>query len=247
MADPIDIERKKPILKASRIKDTSNQTKGSDMKIIGVNGSPRKQWNTATLLEKALAGAASQGAETELVHLYDLDFKGCTSCFACKLIGGSFEGRCAMRDELTPLIERITRKTDALILGTPIYFGGMTGEARSFMERLLFAPLVYSTPPRTVFPIKVKTGLIYTMNVTAESSMERQYPVLYQTAESYFSRILGAPAETLCVYDTCQFPDYSRVVMEYMDPAHKIEQREKAFPQDCQRAYELGVRLVTPD
>jgi len=52
------------------------------VKVLAINGSPRKKWNTATLLEKALEGAASLGAETELVHLYDLDYKGCTSCSA---------------------------------------------------------------------------------------------------------------------------------------------------------------------
>ncbi|MCO5381118.1 MAG: flavodoxin family protein [Methanosarcina barkeri] len=57
------------------------------MKVIAINGSPRKKWNTATLLEKALEGAVSEGAETEIIHLYDLNFKGCTSCFACKLKG----------------------------------------------------------------------------------------------------------------------------------------------------------------
>jgi multimeric flavodoxin WrbA len=49
---------------------------GENMRAIAVNGSPRKNWNTASLLEHALAGAAMDGAETELVHLYDLDFKG---------------------------------------------------------------------------------------------------------------------------------------------------------------------------
>jgi multimeric flavodoxin WrbA len=57
------------------------------MNVMAFNGSPKKKWNTATLLEKALEGAASQGAETELIHLYDLDFKGCISCFACKTRG----------------------------------------------------------------------------------------------------------------------------------------------------------------
>ena len=47
------------------------------MKVIGVNGSPRKKWNTAMLLAKALEGAASQGAEVESFHLYDLNYKGC--------------------------------------------------------------------------------------------------------------------------------------------------------------------------
>jgi len=51
------------------------------MKAIAVNGSPRKKWNTATLLRKALEGATSEGAKTALVHLYDLDYKGCISCF----------------------------------------------------------------------------------------------------------------------------------------------------------------------
>ena len=60
------------------------------MKAIGVNGSPRKKWNTATLLKKALEGAASEGAKTALVHLYDLDYKGRISCFA-KAQGSAFD------------------------------------------------------------------------------------------------------------------------------------------------------------
>ena len=60
------------------------------MNVIAVNGSPRKTWNTATLLQKALDGTASAGAETELVHLYDLNFKGCISCFAFKRKDGIF-------------------------------------------------------------------------------------------------------------------------------------------------------------
>lgn len=54
------------------------------VKVLAINGSPRKNWNTDTLLQKALAGAKSVGAQTDAVHLYDLNFKGCTSCFACK-------------------------------------------------------------------------------------------------------------------------------------------------------------------
>jgi multimeric flavodoxin WrbA len=56
------------------------------MKIVAFNGSPRKDGNTATLLNKALEGAAAHGAEIEMIQLYDLNFKGCISCFACKTI-----------------------------------------------------------------------------------------------------------------------------------------------------------------
>ncbi|HEX2958113.1 MAG TPA: NAD(P)H-dependent oxidoreductase [Chitinispirillaceae bacterium] len=45
------------------------------MKIIAVNGSPRKKWNTHILLNKCLEGAIETGAETELINLYDIQFK----------------------------------------------------------------------------------------------------------------------------------------------------------------------------
>ena len=112
------------------------------MKVIAINGSPRKKWNTARLLEHALKGAESMGAETKLIHLYDLDYKGCMSCFACKLKGGESFGRCAVNDDLAPILEEI-KSADAFILGSPIYFGDVTGEMRSFLERLLFPNPIY--------------------------------------------------------------------------------------------------------
>jgi multimeric flavodoxin WrbA len=77
------------------------------MNVIAVNGSPRKTWNTAALLQKALDGAASAGARTELIHLYDLEYRGCISCFSCKRKDGDL-GRCAMKDGLTEVLEKVT-------------------------------------------------------------------------------------------------------------------------------------------
>lgn len=112
------------------------------MKVVAINGSPRKKWNTATLFKYALKGAELVGVETKLIHLYDLDYKGCMSCFACKLKGGESCGRCAVNDDLDPLLEE-TRTVDALILGSPIYYGDVTGEMRSFLKRLLFPNPIY--------------------------------------------------------------------------------------------------------
>ena len=92
------------------------------MKVMAINSSSRKKWNTAMLLEHALEAATAKGAETELVHLYDLDYKGCTSCSACKLKGGNSYGKCAMKDGLTPLLEKLAT-ADAFIIGSPVYFG----------------------------------------------------------------------------------------------------------------------------
>jgi multimeric flavodoxin WrbA len=210
------------------------------MNVIGINGSPRKQWNTATLVGKALEGAAAQGATTELFHLYDLDFKGCISCFACKLRGGKSYGKCALNDDLAPVLEKIAA-ADALVIGSPIYFGTVTGETRSFLERLLFPYLTYTVPYGTLFPRKIKTGIIYTMNVTEEMSTQVGYQQVYKTHEQYLG-LIGS-AETLCAYDTCQVDDYSKVVIESFDPIHKAKRRSEALPLDCQRAFEMGKRL----
>ena len=127
------------------------------MKVMAFNGSPRKKWNTATLLEKAIEGAASKGAKTELIHLYDLNFKGCISCFACKTKGGKSYGRCAVKDDLTPVFKKI-EKADAIIFGSPIYFGTVSGEMKSFLERLMFPYSEYTDPPHSLFPKKILSG-----------------------------------------------------------------------------------------
>ena len=73
------------------------------MKVIGINGSPRKTWHSAQLLDNALEGARAAGAETKRIDLFDLDFRGCISCFACKRLGGPSYTKCAQRDALTPV------------------------------------------------------------------------------------------------------------------------------------------------
>lgn len=215
------------------------------MKVFAINGSPRKNWNTAKLLKEVLNGSASQGAETDLVHLYDINFKGCTSCFACKLKDGKSYGRCAMNDGLTPVLEKLAG-ADAFVLGSPIYFGTVTGEMRSFMERLLFQHFVYAQPPQSLFGRKIPTALLYTMNVSEQIATDHQYPVHFGMNQNYLERIFGQ-AETLCAYETLQFEDYDKVVFDYFDPVERREKYQQAFPEDCRKAFELGIRLASPE
>lgn len=212
-------------------------------KVIAFNGSPRKKWNTATLLEKALEGAASQGAETELIHLYELNFKGCASCFACKTRGGGSYGKCALNDELTPVFEKI-REANGIILGSPIYFGVVTGEMRSFMERLLFPYTTYTDPPRTLFPRKINAWFIYAMNVT-EDRVKDFFDQHISVNEMFLKRIFGT-TESLFSFDTYQFDDYSKVVADRFDSEKKAKRRREVFPEDCEEAYKMGVRFAQP-
>jgi multimeric flavodoxin WrbA len=212
------------------------------MKVIAINGSPRKNRNTAILLKQALEGAASEGAETELVHLYDLDYKGCISCFACKRINGVSYGVCAMRDGLTPVLGKI-EEADALILGSPIYFGGVTGEMRSFLERLLFQYLVYDREMSTLSKKKIPTGFIYTMNVSQELVKAIGYEQNLKGIEMVLERLFGS-SESLYVTDTYQFDDYSKYVSTRFNVEEKAKRREEEFPKDCRKAFDMGVRFA---
>ncbi|MDF1525034.1 MAG: flavodoxin family protein [bacterium] len=215
-------------------------------KVIGLNGSPRKKWNTATLIAKALEGALSKGAETRLIHLYDLEFKGCLSCFACKTRGGKSYGRCAVKDDLMPVFKEV-EEADAVVLGSPIYFGAVTGEMRSFLERWMFPYLTYTNPPRTLFPGRLRTAFIYTMNMADEELKSRgMYEIYYShfdMNQGYFSRIFGHSAYQLSM-DTLQFEDYSEVVADRWKPEDKAKSREERFPVDCEKAFELGAGLL---
>jgi len=212
------------------------------MKVIAINGSPRKKWNTATLLEKALEGAASEGAETELINLYDLDFKGCKSCFSCKVKGGKSFAKCSIKDELTPVLERL-EDADAVILGSPIYLGNSTGEMRSFMERYIFPYMTYSIDIQTYYPKNIPVGYIYTMNITEDLFEAFGLRKVIELNENFAKRIFGY-SESLYSTNTYQFDDYSKYVADKYDPVEKAKRRKEVFPQDCQKAFEMGARLV---
>ena len=127
-------------------------------KVLAVNASPRKNWNTALVLEKALEGAAGAGAETKLVHLHGMQFTGCISCFSCKRIEKN-ASLCVIKDDLRPLLEEIAT-VDALIVGSPIYFSNLSAYAVAFMERLLFAHYTYSMERPSKFGGSIKSALV---------------------------------------------------------------------------------------
>ena len=215
------------------------------MKLLAFNASPRKKWNTAQLLEHALEGAKSEGAKTRLYHLYDLDFSGCISCFACKRVGGKSYGHCAVKDDLSPIFKKI-EKADAILIGSPIYISVPNGETRSFLERLIYPYLVYDKERSTLFPKKIRTAFIYTAGATDEMLNVMGVPQGVKTTEHVMERIFGS-CESFFVTDTLQFDDYSKYVSTAFDPVAKKKRHEKQFPLDCKKAYDLGARLVRGD
>lgn len=218
------------------------------MKAIFINGGPRKKWSTYQMLENAMEGAKDAGAETEFFNLYDYDFKGCRSCFACKLKNAKTNGLCAIKDDITPILEKALN-ADIIVMGSPVYFYLQTGELKSFMERLMYPVLTYNpkiNEETGEFELSrldrtVPTAMIYTTGDTEEGA-EVFKPAL-DVNRQFLEKIYGY-TETLFSYHTYQFRDYSKYdVMEGVEESRQ-KQRDEQFPKDLENAYKLGKRLV---
>lgn len=220
------------------------------MKALFVNGSPRKDWSTSQMLESAMKGAAEAGAEAVLVHLYDTAFKGCVSCFACKIKNSKTNGLCAFKDSLTPILEK-AQEADIIVIGSPIYFSYPTGPVRSFMERLMFPVLTYHAKmdektgelKSSILNKTIPTAMIYTMGCPVDMMKECHYPEIFGETSRFLELLFGY-TETLCTNNTYQFDNYDKYdVAEYVEPM-RAKHRNEQYPKDLHSAYELGKRLV---
>lgn len=209
------------------------------MKTIILNGSPRKNWNTAMMLKEAQRGVESVGAEAEYIDLYDLSYTGCRSCMACKRKDGE-RCKCFWKDDLSPVIDRIF-DADALIIGSPNYLGNITSQVYALIERLHFCALSYDNYSN-YFQGKVNVGVILTMNAGKEI-YEKWYKESMAMQLAPLKGLNGS-FEILPCCDTLQVKDYSKFNMAGFDEAHKKRMREEQFPLDLKEAFSLGARLL---
>ena len=207
-------------------------------KIIIVDGGPRRNFNTATMLQKVAEGAMSvgEGIEVKTIRLYDLDYKGCMSCMACK-VKGKASNVCRFKDALTPLLEEIAG-ADGLVLGSPIYFGDVTGLMRTFLERLAFPWLSYNDYSLTA-PKRMPVVLLETLNGTPERNNSNGYGSM----EHCIAGALGEP-EHLVAYNTYQVKDYSRFELGDFSEEAKRQYRDEHWEEDLEKAYATGIRMA---
>jgi multimeric flavodoxin WrbA len=99
------------------------------LKVLGIFGSPRKGGNTDLLLEEALKGAGSTGAEVERLYLRDFSILPCKECHGCDATGV-----CVVKDDMQGIYPKLM-DADVVILASPIFFYGITGWAKALVDR----------------------------------------------------------------------------------------------------------------
>ncbi len=117
--------------------DKSDVQGGKGMNVIGINTSPRKDGNTAWIVNKILEGAKEQGAETQVFNVSDLDIKPCRGCWACH----NGDKGCVIKDDMQKLNAAIDR-ANVIVFGSPIYMMQMSAQAKTLIDRLFarFSP-----------------------------------------------------------------------------------------------------------
>ena len=103
------------------------------MKILAINGSPRKEGNTAAMLTAVLDVLKEGGAETELYQAGGREVRGCQACYKCK----EHKGRCGIDDWVNEVYQKMV-DADAIIIGSPTYFSDLTPETKAIIDRCGF-------------------------------------------------------------------------------------------------------------
>ena len=103
------------------------------MKVLLINGSPRKNGCTARALQEVSDTLVSLGIDTEIINIGNGAVSGCTGCLACKTIG-----KCIIDDEVNYFLEKAA-EADGFVFGSPVYYAGANGSLTSFMDRAFYS------------------------------------------------------------------------------------------------------------
>ena len=105
------------------------------MKVLAINGSPRKEGNTAFALQQIGSSLKEEGIDFEMVHIGHKAIHGCIDCGKC---ARSADDKCASFDDEVNEILPLMRDADALLLGSPVYYSGVAGTMKCFLDRSFF-------------------------------------------------------------------------------------------------------------
>lgn len=105
------------------------------MKVLLLNGSPRSHGCTYRALEEVQKVLNENAIKTEIFQIGNEPLAGCLACRKCKEIG---QGFCFLNDKVNVFLKKLYQ-SDALVIGSPVYYAGMTGQLKCLLDRAFFA------------------------------------------------------------------------------------------------------------
>ena len=130
------------------------------MKVLGINGSPRKGGNTEILLNNALFGAKTKGASVECLTLNDLRFAPCQECEKMPE-----NGICLIKDSMGIVYEKVLA-ADAVIVASPVFFGSVSAQLKAMIDRFQCVWLAQFEHGKKIF-LKARPGAFICVEASA--------------------------------------------------------------------------------
>ncbi len=160
----------------------SKDRQASNLKVLGIAGSPRRDGNTDHLLQQVLAGASSHGAETKTVVLSELNISPCRHCDGCIKTG-----KCVVEDDMQ-WIHADLREFDRIVLASPIFFMGATAQTKAMIDRCqaLWVIKYVLKLPVAINPGKERRGIFVSVGGTRLANL---FQPTMATVKSWFTTL----------------------------------------------------------
>ena len=198
----------------------SNPEIPQKLKLLAMAGSPRRGCNTDRLLNEAIAGAAGQGLLVKQVTLADLDISPCQHCDACIQLGG----RCVIEDDMQQIHQDI-REYDRFIIASPVFFMGLTAQAKAMIDRCQALWVIKNV---LHLPVCLKTG--QTRKGIFISAGGTRYTNLFQ----------GSVATVKSWYKTLDIEYSGELLLPGIDKCNAVTEH----PASLKEAFLLGQQLA---
>ena len=158
------------------------------MKVIAINGSPRKSGNTAFAIQTVIRELENEGIVVETIHVGHQQIRGCLACGAC---GKAKNQRCVTDDIINEIIPKIIN-SDGLLIGSPVYWTGISGTMKSFLDRLFYV----SSANGNLFRHKVGASVVAVRRSGGVPALDQlnkylQYAEMFMPSSNYWGVIHG--------------------------------------------------------
>ena len=190
------------------------------MKVLGIMGSPRKGGNTDLLLEEALKGAKSQGAEVEKIVVSELKIAPCDELYPCLK-----EGKCNIDDDMQQVYPKLL-EADSIVLASPVFFYGLTSQTKALIDRCQALWVRRYILKQTPLSTGKRKGIFLSVGATK--------------GERLFD---GVVLTVKCFFDAIDVEYSGDILIRGVEQKGKIKQHPTALKE----AFELGKKLAQPN
>lgn len=210
------------------------------MKVIAINGSPRKNGNTYFALQTVIAELEKEGIETELIHVGNKKIGGCLSCNYCIK---SQNKRCVTDDIVNECIPKIAA-ADGLLLGSPVHWAGMGGTLKAFLDRLFYV----ATANGGLFRHKVGASVAAVRRTGGIPAIEQMnkfldYMEMFIPTSNYWNVIHGAvPVEAEQDYEGVQIMRVLGKNMAWLMKTIELGKKHIPLPEQEAKTYTNFIR-----